>query len=151
MCYTLSLSFASFCFLAWKKRNIFVWNVPGCHQINTDLCVHSFSPGRRETEVRWVWGEQPGCRRSQAIGKPGACPAGSMPRSRTWMPTVGQMGLRRAQVLSESMPTNLGASRIKLRWMKIGTEMTYKSYKEVVRSGSVKDMLKVVSEKVASK
>lgn len=67
------------------------------------------------------------------------------------MPTVGQMGLRRAQVLSESMPTNLGASRIKLGWMKIGTEMTYKSYKEVVRSGSVKDMLKVVSEKVASK
>lgn len=74
-----------------------------------------------------------------------------MPRSRTWMPTVGQMGFRRTQVLSESMPTNLGASWIKLGWMKIGTEMTYKSYKEVVRTGSVKDVLKVVSEKVASK
>lgn len=49
------------------------------------------------------------------------------------------------------MPTNLGASWIKLGWMKIDTEMTYKSYKEVVRTGSVKDVLKVVSEKVASK
>ena len=67
------------------------------------------------------------------------------------MPTVGQMGFRGAQVLGKSMPTNLGASWIKLGWMKIGTEMTYKSYKEVVRTGSVKDVLKVVSEKVASK
>lgn len=74
-----------------------------------------------------------------------------MPRSRAWMPTVGQMGFRGAQVLGKSMPTNLGASWIKLGWMKIGTEMTYKSYKEAVRTGSVKDMLKVVSEKVASK
>ena len=67
------------------------------------------------------------------------------------MPTVGQMGFRRTQVLSESMPTNRGASWIKPGWMKIGTEMTYKSYEEVVRTGSVKDVLKVVSEKVASK
>ena len=109
-------------------------NVPGCHQINSDLCVHSFSPGRWEKEVRWVWGEQPGCRRSQANGKPGACPAGSMPRSRAWMPTAGQMGFRGAQVLGESMPTNLGVSWIKLGWMKIGTEMTYKSYKELGQS-----------------
>lgn len=42
-------------------------------------------------------------------------------------------------------------SRIKLGWMKIGTEMTYRSYEGAVRTGPIKDVLKVVSEKVAFK
>lgn len=77
-----------------------MWNVHGCQQINTDLCAHSYSPGR--WEVRWVWEEQPGCKRSQANGEPGACPAGSMPRSRAWELKMGQVGFRGAQVLGKS-------------------------------------------------
>ncbi|XP_032485284.1 LOW QUALITY PROTEIN: acyl-protein thioesterase 2-like [Phocoena sinus] len=34
-------------------------------------------------------------------------------------------------------------SRIKLGWMKIGTEMTYRSYEGAVRTGPIKDVLKV--------
>lgn len=92
--------------------------------------------------------EQPGYKRSQANGEPGACPAGSMPGSRAWEPTVGQMGFTGVQVLGESMPTTWEQSWIKLGWMRIGTEMTYKDYEGSVRTGSVRGcMLKAVNKK----
>lgn len=78
-----------------------------CQQVNTDLYARSCSPGRWEREVRGLWGKQPGCKRSQANGEPGACPAGRMPRSRTWEPTVGQMRFTGAQVQVHAH--NLGA------------------------------------------
>lgn len=105
MCYTLSLSFASF--VSWQKKRIFLCEMFPDVIRSTLIYVHSFSPGREEKEVVGVR-RATGCRRSQAVGKPGACPAGSFAEAKNLDAHSGSDGAQRAQVLSESMPTSLG-------------------------------------------
>lgn len=60
-------------------------------------------------------GEQAGCKESQANGKPGVCPAGNMPRRRSWELKVGQVGFRGRQVLDKAM-----FSTWEQYWMELG-------------------------------